>query len=122
MAGRHSPEFKREITKFYRNNKGASLEQARKQAKKLGYDAFSQAAHDRYRQEAGGKTQGAKARKAPTGEPKAPERCWMDLKTGQFHTDFDSGKPGTQVAIYHRVAMGTINPEIRSWASILPAE
>jgi hypothetical protein len=103
------PEFSREMTKFYKDNKGASFEQARKHAAKLGYDEFSKGAHDRYRKEAGGKTQRAKARKAPAGGSKAPERCWMDLTTGKFCTDFDSGKPGTEVAIYHRVAMGTIS-------------
>ena len=48
-------------------------------------------------------------RKAAAGELEAPERCWMDLSTGRFCTDFELGKPGTQVAIYQRVATGAIS-------------
>ena len=108
MARRHSPEFSRAMTEFYKNKKGASFEQAKKHAAKLGYDEFSKAAHERYRNEAGNKAPRAKAPKAPAGEPEAPERCWMELKTRKFYTDFESGKPGTEVAIYDRVAKGTI--------------
>lgn len=100
MAGRHSPEFRKGMTTFYRANRGASLEQARKYAKKLGYEEYSKAAHDRYRKEAGGKTQRVQAQKASAGELEAPERCWMDLTTGKFFTDFALGKPGTKVAIF----------------------
>jgi hypothetical protein len=109
MARRHTPEFNREMRKFYTAKKDASFEQAKKQAAKLGYDALSRGAHERYRKEAGAKTQHSKARKGPAGKRQAPDRCWMDLKTGKFCTDFGSGKPGTEVAIYDRVAKGTIS-------------
>lgn len=109
MARRHTPEFSREMTRFYKAKKDASFEQARKHAAKHGYDAFSKSAHARYRKEAGNKAQRARAPKAPVGEPQAPERAWMDLSTGKFYTDFESGKPGTQVAIYERTAVGAIN-------------
>jgi hypothetical protein len=33
----------------------------------------------------------------------------MDLSTGKFCTDFELGKPGTQVAIYRRVATGAVS-------------
>jgi hypothetical protein len=97
------------MAKFYRSNKNASFEQARKHAAKLGYDAFSKSAHDQYRKKAEGKRLRTNRRKAAAGEHEAPERCWMDLSTGRFCTDFDSGKPGTQVAIYQRVATGAIS-------------
>jgi hypothetical protein len=97
------------MTEFYKKNKSASFEQAKKQAAKLGYAEFSKGAHDRYRKTAGHKAQRAKAPKAPAGKQEAPERCWMDLSTGKFHTDFESGQPGTEVAIYDRVAKGTIS-------------
>ena len=109
MAKRHTPEFRREMAKFYRSNKNASFEQARKHAAKLGYDAFSKSAHDQYRKKAGGKARRTKRRRAAAGEPEAPKRCWLDLSTGRFYTDFGSGKPGTEVAIYDRVAKGTIS-------------
>ena len=109
MAKYHTPEFRQEMARFYKANKDASLEQARKQAKKLGYDSFSKGAHDHYREEAGSKTKRTRAPKAPAGERQVPDRCWLDLKTGKFYTDFGSGKPGTEVAIYDRVAKGTIS-------------
>ncbi len=108
MAKYHTPEFRREMAKFYKANKDASLQQARKQAKKLGYDSFSKGAHDHYREEAGSKTKRTRAPKPPAGKRQAPDRCWMDLKTGKVCTDFAAGKPGTEVAIYKRVGMGPI--------------
>jgi len=108
MARRHSPDFIRDMRKFYVAKKDASFEQAKKEAAKLGYAEFSKGAHERFRKEAGGTTERAKARKRPAGVRQAPDRCWLDLKTGKFATDFGSGKPGTEVAIYHRVAKGTI--------------
>ena len=109
MAKRFSSEFKEAIKKFYKGNKEASLKQARKYATKFDYTEFSQAAHDRFRKEAGVKMQRAKAGKAPAGEQEPPDRVWMDLSAGKFYTDFDSGKPGTRVAIYDRIAMGNIS-------------
>ncbi len=52
MAKQHSSEFIGEMARFYKAHKDASLEQARKRAKQLGYDAFSKTAHDRFRKEA----------------------------------------------------------------------
>ena len=109
MAKRHTPEFSREMAKFYRANKDASLEKARKHAAKLGYPEFSKGAHDAYRSKAGVKTPRTKTRKAAASKLEIPERCWRDLKTGEFCTDFDLGKPGTQVAIYKLVATGAIS-------------
>ncbi len=109
MAKRHTPEFSQEMTKFYIANKDASLEKASKHAAKLGYPEFSKGAHDEYRKKAEGKRLRTNRRKAAAGEPEAPERCWMDLSTGRFCTDFELGKPGTQVAIYQRVATGAIS-------------
>jgi hypothetical protein len=97
------------MRKFYNATKEASFEQAKKHAAKLGYAEFSKSAHDRYRKAAGNKAERAKAPKAPAGERQAPERCWLDLKTGKFYTNFESGKPGTEVAIYDRVAKGTMS-------------
>jgi hypothetical protein len=108
MAKKHTPEFSREMTKFYEANKDASLEKARKHAAQLGYPEYSEEAHDQYRKKAGGKSQRAKGHEAAAGIPKAPKRCWMDLSTGKFRTDFGLGKPGTHVAIYQRVATGVI--------------
>jgi len=108
MAKKHTPEFSREMTEFYKANKDASLEKARKHAARLGYPEFSKGAHDQYRKKAGGKAQRIKGRKADTGIPKAPTRCWMDLSTGNVRTNFGLGKPGTHVAIYRRVATGVI--------------
>lgn len=108
MGRRHTPEFTREMIKFYKTKKNATIDQARNRAVRLGYDDFSKAAHDRFRKKAGGKTQRGKARKARAGKTEAPDRCWMDLSTGKFYTDFDEGQPGTNVAIYQRVAIGAI--------------
>lgn len=109
MAKPFSSSFKEAMKKFYRGNKDASLEQAKKRAAMLGYSEFSQAAHDRFRKGAGVKVQRAKAEKSPAGEHEAPRQVWMDFNCGEFNTDFASGKPGTEVAIYNRVAVGTIN-------------
>jgi hypothetical protein len=108
MSKKHTPEFSRKMTEFYTAHKEVSLEKARKHAAKLGYDEFSKGAHDQYRKKAGGKAPRSKRRKAAAGIPEAPKRCWMDLSTGKFRTDFGRGKPGTQVAIYRRVATGVI--------------
>jgi hypothetical protein len=108
MAKKHTPEFSQKMTGFYRANKDASLEKARKHAAGLGYPEFSEGAHDLYRKKARVKTQPSKKRKAAAGTPEAPKQCWMDLSTGKFCTDFGRGKPGTQVAIYRRVATGAI--------------
>jgi hypothetical protein len=97
------------MTEFYKKNRSASFELAKKQAAKLGYAEFSKSAHDRYRQAIGGTTQRARTRKGPAGKRQAPDRCWMDLKTRKFYTDFDAGRPGTEVAIYQRVAQGAIS-------------
>ena len=109
MAKRHTPEFSREMTEFYKENKDASLEKARKYAARQGYPEFSKGAHDHYRKKAEGKRLRTNRRKAAAGELEAPERCWMDLSTGKFCTDFELGKPGTQVAIYRRVATGAVS-------------
>ena len=109
MSKKHTSEFSQEMTEFYKANKDASLEKARKHAARLGYPEFSKGAHDQFRKKAGGKIQHTKRRKAAAGEPEAPERCWMDLSTGKFCTDFELGKPGTQVAIYRRVATGAVS-------------
>ena len=109
VARRHTPEFNRDMRKFYTAKKDASFEQAKKEAAKLGYAEFSKGAHERFRKEARGTTERAKARKAPAGRRQAPDRCWLDLKTGKFYTNFESGKPGTEVAIYDRVAKGTMS-------------
>lgn len=109
MARRHTREFSQAMTKFYKENKNAGLEKARKFAAKLGYPALSKGAHDQYRKKAGVKTQRTNRRKPAAGEPEAPKRCWMDLSTGKFCADFDLGKPGTKVAIYERVATGAIS-------------
>ena len=109
MARRHTPDFNRDMRKFYTAKKDASFEQAKKKAAKLGYAEFSKGAHERCRKEARGTTQRTKARKAPAGKRQAPDRCWLDLRTGKFYTDFASGRPGMEVAIYHRVAKGTIS-------------
>jgi hypothetical protein len=109
MGKRHTPEFSREMIKFYKTKKNATIDQARNRAARLGYDDFSKAAHDRYRKEAVGKTQLGKAQRAPAGKRKVPDRCWMDLKTGKFYTDFAEGHPGTKVVIFDRVADGTIS-------------
>jgi len=109
MAKRHSPEFGRQMAKFYTANKDASLEKARKHAAKLGYPEFSKGAHDEYRKKAGLNTRRTNTRKAAAAELEIPERCWRDLSTGEFCTDFDLGKPGTRVAIYKLVATGAIS-------------
>ena len=109
MARRHTPEFSQAMAKFYRSNKDASLEKARKHAARLGYPEVSKGAHDEYRKKAGLNTRRTKTRKAAAAKLEVPDRCWMDLSTGKFCTDFDSGKPGTQVAIYQRVATGAIS-------------
>jgi hypothetical protein len=110
MAKRHSPEFGRQMAKFYKQNKNAGLEKARKHAAKLGYPEFSKGAHDEYRKKVGVNTRRTKTRKAAAaGEPEAPKRCWRDLSTGKFCANFELGKPGTKVAIYEQVATGAIS-------------
>ena len=94
---------------FYKENKNASLEKASKHAARLGYPEFSKGAHDQYREKAGVNTRRTNTRKAAAAELEIPERCWRDLSTGEFCTDFDLGKPGTQGAIYKLVATGAIS-------------
>ena len=109
MARRHTREFSRAMAKFYKQNKDAGLEKARKHAARLGYPEFSKGAHDEYRKKVGLNTRRTNTRKAAAAELEIPERCWRDLSTGEFCTDFDLGKPGTQVAIYKLVATGAVN-------------
>ena len=73
MAKRHTPEFEQEMIKFHKSKKNASPQQARKHAKALGYVLFSQAAHDRFRKEAGDKTKRGKARKARGRKQENPQ-------------------------------------------------
>jgi hypothetical protein len=109
VAKQHSSEFIGEMARFYKAHKDANLEQARKRAKQLGYGAFSRSAHDRYRNEACGKTQRTEPPKAPARKGETPDRVWMDVSTGRFYEDPSSGKPGMKVAVYDRVAEGTIS-------------
>lgn len=109
MPKKHTPEFIKEMIKFYQTHKNASFAQARSHAGKFAHPEYGEATHERYREEARGKRQRAKAGKAPGGEKEVPPRCWRDLSTGRFYTDFAEGKPGTGVAIYDLVAKGTIN-------------
>ena len=109
MSKKHSQEFVKEMTQFYRANKDASIEKAKKHASRFGYDNFSKGSHDRYRKMAEGQTRLTTRRRASAGKQKVPKRVWMDQNSGEFCTDFDAGKPGTQVAIYELVARGSIN-------------
>jgi hypothetical protein len=109
MGKKHSPEFVKKMTQFYRANKDASIEKAKKHASRFGYDSFSKGSHDRYRKMAAGHTQPTTRRRAPAGKQKVPKRVWLDQNSGEFFTDFDAGRPGTQVAIYELVARGSIN-------------
>ena len=109
MSKKHTPEFVKEMTNFYRANKDASIEKAKKHASRFGYDNFSKGSHDRYRKMAEGQTRLTTRRRASAGKQKVPKRVWMDQNSGEFCTEFDAGKPGTQVAIYELVARGSIN-------------
>jgi hypothetical protein len=97
------------MTQYYKDHRNASFEQARKYAARQDYPEYSQASHERFLKKAGGRTQSADGRKTRGGKQESPERCWRDLETGKFFTDFKSSKPGMQVAIYDLVDTGTID-------------
>jgi hypothetical protein len=108
MAKRHTKQFVEDMLKLYKTKPNATLDQARNRAARLGYDNFSQAAHDRYRNMAAGKRQRGKARKAPAGKQEVPAQVIMDLRTRKVFTDWAEGEPGMEVAIFSRESMGPI--------------
>ena len=57
---------------------------------------------------AGVKPQRAKARTARPGKLEIPDQVWLNVETGRYYSDFAQGAPGTQVAIFSRVAEGKI--------------
>jgi len=108
MAKRHNKQFVQDMRKYYKIKPNATLDQARNRAARLGYDNYSQAAHDRYRSMAAGKRQRGKARKATAGKQEVPAQVILDLRSGKFFTDPADGEPGMDVAIFRRESLGPI--------------